>query len=71
MMSPTIGSETTVWLRKLKDANYAKAPSPDVPGKVGKELQKTGYAAMEDDGSLRITEEGYQYLRMLDRHDCT
>jgi hypothetical protein len=71
MMDPTLGNEATIWLRKLKDAAFSKVQPPAVPSRPAKELRKTGYAEEQGDGSLRISEFGYQYLRMLDRHDCT
>jgi hypothetical protein len=71
MINPLIGSEATRWLRKLKDAAYAKSQAPEVPSKAAKELCKSGCAEGPSHKALRITEFGYQYLRMLDKSDCT
>jgi hypothetical protein len=70
-MNPTINNEAVHWLRKLKDAAYAKAPPPEVPVKPAKEIRKAGYAEGASHKDLVITEHGYQYLRMLDKSDCT
>ncbi len=70
-MNPTISNEAVQWLRKLKDAAYAKSPPPHVPVKPARELRKAGYVEGASHTELGITEHGYQYLRMLDKSDCT
>lgn len=69
-MNPTLSNEAVPWLRKLKDAAYAKSAPPEVPVRPAKELRKTGCAEGPSHKDLRITEFGYQYLRMLDKSDC-
>ena len=69
-MEATVSNEATAWLRRLKDAAYARAPAPEVPVKSAKELRKAGYAEGANHRELKITEHGYQYLKMLDKHDC-